>query len=105
MKRQRIEDILDAVLRIPEGRVANYGYLAEVAGWPGRARLVGRVLREIGEHSPVPWHRVVRADGSLAFANDDLRFDLQRELLRQEGVLVEGRRVRMGEYRWTEGEA
>ena len=49
--------IWETVELIPPGRVASYGQVAEEAGLPGRARLVGRVLSLLPEGSPVPWHR------------------------------------------------
>ena len=45
---------------------------------PDAPRLVGRVLSTT--HDGVPWHRVVRADGSLPMG------DVQRVLLAEEGV-------------------
>ena len=65
---------------IPEGFVRTYGDID-----PGAPRLVGRVLATTNER--LPWHRVVRADGSLAQGRR------QRELLRREGVPMRGSRV------------
>ncbi|HEX4627906.1 MAG TPA: MGMT family protein, partial [Gemmatimonadales bacterium] len=55
----RRERILARIRAIPEGFVRTYGDLE-----PGAPRMVGQVLSS--PHEPVPWHRVVRADGSLA---------------------------------------
>jgi methylated-DNA-protein-cysteine methyltransferase-like protein len=75
--------ILAAVRTIPPGRVTTYGDLS--SGAPRRA---GAVLAQ--SHQPdVPWHRVVRADGSLA------KGESQRRLLEAEGVPFRGRRVDM----------
>lgn len=57
-----VEDVLSLVERIPVGRVTTYGLIAEAVG-RGGARGVGRVMALYG--APVPWWRVVRADGSL----------------------------------------
>lgn len=57
-----VEAVLSLVERIPEGRVTTYGLVAEAVG-RGGARGVGRVMALYG--APVPWWRVVRADGSL----------------------------------------
>ncbi|MCU1428129.1 MAG: Methylated-DNA-(protein)-cysteine S-methyltransferase binding protein, partial [Actinomycetia bacterium] len=78
----RTERILSRVRRIPKGRVQTYGDIDPVA-----PRLVGRVLATV--HDGGPWHRVVRADGSLP------RGDQQRELLLQERVPMKGDRVDM----------
>lgn len=82
------ERILLAVAAIPEGRVATYGEVARAAGLPGRARLVGRVLRELPTGSRIPWHRVVAAGGRIAIrdagAGGGPREQIAR--LRAEGV-------------------
>jgi alkylated DNA nucleotide flippase Atl1 len=57
-----VEAVLSLVERIPSGRVTTYGLIAEAVG-RGGARGVGRVMALYG--APVPWWRVVRADGSL----------------------------------------
>jgi alkylated DNA nucleotide flippase Atl1 len=57
-----VESVLSLVEQIPPGRVTTYGLVAEAVG-RGGARGVGRVMAMYG--APVPWWRVVRADGSL----------------------------------------
>lgn len=52
--------VLSVAERIPPGRVMTYGDVAEFIG-RGGPRQVGRVMALYG--SPVPWWRVVRADG------------------------------------------
>jgi alkylated DNA nucleotide flippase Atl1 len=61
-----VELVLGCVERVPRGRVTTYGAVAEVVGaiaGGGGPRLVGSVMAAHG--GPVPWWRVVRADGSL----------------------------------------
>ena len=89
--------ILRAVRAIPRGSVATYGEVARAAGLPGRARLVGRVLREAPGSSAVPWHRVVAAGGRLAVAAYAPHAALtQRMRLEREGVrFTRGGRVRL----------
>jgi alkylated DNA nucleotide flippase Atl1 len=80
---ERDAEILRRVRSIPPGFVATYGDLC-----PEAPRRAGAVLA--GTHEPdLPWHRVVRSDGSLAVG------DRQRRLLRAEGVPFRGRRVDM----------
>lgn len=81
--------------------MASYGEVAELAGWPGRARLVGRILKEFEGPAPVPWQRVLRANGCIAFPEGDPRHDLQADLLGQEGVEVRGGRVDRERYGWS----
>jgi methylated-DNA-protein-cysteine methyltransferase related protein len=85
--------IWETVLLIPSGRVASYGQVADVAGLPGRARLVGRALGELAEDSGVPWHRVIGASGRISFPAGTAHHRLQRALLEDEGVRFEGGRV------------
>ena len=80
MSETREERILARIREIPEGFVRTYGDID-----PAAPRLVGRVLAETDED--VPWHRVVRADGSLAVGRR------QRELLEREGIPMRGDRV------------
>ena len=80
---ERERAILERVRAIPEGFVRTYGDLS-----PGAPRLTGSALAHTDDPD-VPWHRVVRADGSLA------KGDRQRRLLEREGVPIEGGRVLM----------
>ncbi|WP_147651649.1 MGMT family protein [Vulcaniibacterium gelatinicum] len=88
------ERILAAVRAIPRGQVAGYGHVARRAGLPGRARLVARVLAGNGDPA-LPWHRVLRADGRIAFPPGSPGFREQCARLRREGVKVVNGRVRM----------
>lgn len=75
--------ILERIRDIPPGFVRSYGDVS-----PGAPRFAGAVLHGCEDPS-VPWHRVVRADGTLA------KGDRQRELLEAEGVPFSGERVDM----------
>ncbi len=94
---QRIRAVIAA---IPRGRVASYGILASRAGLPGRARLVGRVLRESPPEAGLPWHRVLRADGHLAFPPGSTAFREQVRRLAAEGVTVTRGRVDLAAFGW-----
>ncbi|MFY2764101.1 MGMT family protein [Arenimonas sp. MALMAid1274] len=85
--------ILAAVRAVPRGEVAGYGEVARRAGLPGRARLVAKVL-SAGDEPGLPWHRVLRSDGRIAFPDGSPGFDEQVQRLRAEGVVVEAGRVR-----------
>jgi alkylated DNA nucleotide flippase Atl1 len=79
----RAREILAAVRATPEGFVRTYGDVS-----PGAPRVAGAVLHACGDDG-VPWHRIVRADGSLAKGRR------QRALLEAEGVPFRGQRVDM----------
>lgn len=96
----RTRRICETVAQIPPGRVASYGQVAELAGVPRGARQVSRALRAAPAGVELPWHRVLRADGSIAFGRDSRAFALQRERLIIDGVVVSGGRVDMQRYRW-----
>ena len=88
------ERILAAVRAIPRGQVAGYGEVARRAGLPGRARLAAKVLS--GNTDPaLPWHRVLRSDGRIAFPEGSRGYREQSQRLRAEGVKVERGRVHM----------
>jgi alkylated DNA nucleotide flippase Atl1 len=87
--------VLDAVDRIPWGRVMSYSDVAEFIG-AGGPRAVGTVMARWG--SEVPWHRVLHNDGTCA----EHQAARQLALLRSEGVPMRGRsRVDMTQARWN----
>jgi methylated-DNA-protein-cysteine methyltransferase-like protein len=88
------EAILAAIRAVPRGQVAGYGMIARRAGLPGRARLVARVLGQSNDRN-LPWHRILRSDGRIAFPPDSPGFAEQSQRLRAEGVDVRNGRVRM----------
>jgi methylated-DNA-protein-cysteine methyltransferase-like protein len=80
-----------AIRAVPAGEVAGYGEIARRAGLPGRARLVARLLSG-NDDATLPWHRVLRSDGRIAFPRDSEGFREQSARLRAEGVrVVDGR--------------
>ncbi|MCB0877134.1 MAG: MGMT family protein [Solirubrobacterales bacterium] len=79
---ERERAIIDLIRAVPEGFVTTYGDLC-----PEAPRLPGRILATTSEK--VPWHRIVRADGSFA------QGERQRRLLRREGIPFAGKRVDM----------
>jgi len=83
MHSRRAEAILDRIRATPEGFVQTYGDVS-----PGAPRMAGAVL-SVCDDPTVPWHRIVRADGSLAKGRR------QRRLLEREGVPFSGDRVVM----------
>ncbi len=91
--------VLAAVRRIPAGRVATYGDIAELAGSPRAARAVGNIMKGCGDPG-TPCHRVISAGGALGGYGGNLQ--LKRELLRREGLDVGMSRVRgFAAARWT----
>jgi methylated-DNA-protein-cysteine methyltransferase-like protein len=89
------------VARIPAGHAMGYGHVAVAIGAPGAARQVGYALAALPvERDDVPWQRVVRSSGHLAFAGDPVRGSLQRAMLVAEGVPFVVERVDMTRAGW-----
>ncbi|HTW81816.1 MAG TPA: MGMT family protein [Terracidiphilus sp.] len=89
--------IMQAILSIPEGKVASYGRVAAAAGYPRHHRQVAQFLRRYGSH--VPWQRVVGAGGVLKTPVDGAIH--QRLLLEREGVRFNGDRINIALYECT----
>lgn len=91
---RRRSQIIAQIRAVPIGSVASYGAIARRAGWPRAARLVARILAT-HEGPPLPWHRIVRSDGRIAFPPGSPEFHEQCQRLRAEGVDVVAGRVRL----------
>ncbi|MFT6267881.1 MAG: methylated-DNA-protein-cysteine methyltransferase-like protein [Alphaproteobacteria bacterium] len=96
----KYERIWKTVNSIPRGRVSSYGQIADFAGLPGRARLVGKSLGYVPNALNVNWHRVVRSNGQLAFTKGSEQALKQTGLLQEEGVAVINNRVKMKAFNW-----
>jgi methylated-DNA-protein-cysteine methyltransferase related protein len=81
---ERARLVIERIRSVPEGYVTTYGDVS-----PGSPRFAGAVLAHTDDE--LPWHRVVRADGSLAKGEE------QRTLLEAEGVPFRGARVDLRE--------
>jgi methylated-DNA-protein-cysteine methyltransferase related protein len=93
--------IYAVVRRVPHGRVATYGQIAELAGLPGHARQVGYALHALPDESRVPWHRVLNAAGAVSLRRVPGSELTQRQLLEREGVRFDARgRVALARVRW-----
>jgi methylated-DNA-protein-cysteine methyltransferase related protein len=98
------ERILAAVRKIPRGRVSTYGDIADVAGLPRRARLVGTVLRQSPPSRNLPWFRVINASGRISFPVGSDAYDTQRAKLEAERVVFISGRVDLKKYGWPQRE-
>ena len=101
---QKYQRIWQTVQLIPKGKVASYGQIADLAGLPGRARLVGKALGKVPENGwrgqSVPWFRVLNSQGKISFAAGSDHFEKQKGFLQEEQVVVIGARVRLTEFKW-----
>lgn len=95
------QDIFQVVALIPYGKVATYGQIAALAGFPRHARLVGYALNRLDADSDLPWHRVINSQGKLSLQILDEQADnIQKIKLEQEGVVFIGERVNLKVYQW-----
>jgi len=96
----RYQAIYAVIRAIPPGRVTTYGQVAQRAGLPRRARLVGRALHETPAGLDLPWHRVVGAGGRIAFPAGSDSFLTQVRRLQDEGVPCRNGRVDLNRFGW-----
>lgn len=94
---QRVWQVLG---ELPVGKVAGYGQIARLAGAPGAARQVGRILSQLPENSTLPWHRVVNASGRISFPIGSAAYLRQKELLEAEGVVFKNERICLRLFQW-----
>jgi O-6-methylguanine DNA methyltransferase len=82
--------VLEETRKIPKGKVATYGEIADRIGSPGGSRAVGNALGRNPLPLIIPCHRVVKADGRVGgfmqTADGSVRSTLKREMLEREGV-------------------
>jgi methylated-DNA-protein-cysteine methyltransferase-like protein len=88
------------VRRIPSGKVATYGQIAALAGFPRHARQVGYAMRDLPQDSDLPWHRVLNARGEVSSRAAVGWEDVQRDLLEQEGIELARELVDLARYGW-----
>jgi len=97
------EQIYAIVRQIPQGKVATYGQVAELAGLIGKPRLVGYALYRVdAPPSDIPWHRVINAKGEVSYSIVRNGADyVQRALLEDEGIVFNANgKVNLTLYRW-----
>jgi len=92
--------IIEQILAVPKGKVSSYGGIALRAGLVNGARQTVRVLHSLSEKYNLPWHRIIRSNGSIALTEGAGR-ELQIGLLRSEGVKIsDNGKVDMAKYAW-----
>lgn len=89
------------VARIPPGKVATYGQIAALAGYPGQARQVGYALAGAPEDLDLPWHRVINARGRVSPRANTGWHEYQQKLLEEEGVVFTEGRTCLSRFGWN----
>ena len=98
------QQIYAVVNRIPIRRVATYGQIAALAGYPGQARMVGFALNRLPDDLDIPWQRVINAKGQISARKDPTFEDIQQMILMAEGVHFDAHgRVDLSVFQWIPG--
>jgi methylated-DNA-protein-cysteine methyltransferase related protein len=94
--------IYRVVARIPRGRVATFGQVADLAGLVRGARQVGYALAALRDESDrIPWHRVLNARGEVTARIEAQFQQTHRDLLESEGIVFDANgRVSLQRYQW-----
>jgi len=88
------------VAKIPKGKVATYGQVANMAGNALASRAVGMAMRNNPSRAKVPCHRVVASNGALTGYAFGKGISTKQGLLAKEGVLFKGARVDLNQSLW-----
>lgn len=90
--------IYEAVKKIPKGKVATYGQIAELAGDKKMARAVGNALHKNPDPDSIPCYRVVNAKGELSGEFAFGGAGAQAKLLEKDGIKVIDGKVDLKKY-------
>ncbi|AUS95518.1 cysteine methyltransferase [Clostridium thermosuccinogenes] len=100
------EEVYEVVKRIPKGKVATYGQIAAMTGYPRRARMVGWALHANPYQGIVPCHRVVNRKGELSGGFAFGGPEVQKMLLEKEGIIFnEDGIINLEKYLWKPDKA
>jgi methylated-DNA-protein-cysteine methyltransferase-like protein len=94
------ERIYRVVRRVPRGRVATYGQVAEMAEASG-PRQVGYALHALPEGHDLPWHRIINARGEISLDSGLGGAGLQRALLETEKIVFDAKgHIDLKRFQW-----
>ena len=96
----REQRVYIALAEVPPGKVVTYGQLADLAGLPRAARLIGHILRNLPAETLLPWHRVINGAGKISLGPETESGLRQRARLQEEGVVFNNGRISLKQYRW-----
>lgn len=92
--------VIELIKSVPEGKVATYGLIATLAGFPQGARGVGWLLHSCTHAHKLPWQRIIKSGGRLSFPESSPNFITQQLKLEDEGVIIENGRVDLKKFLW-----
>lgn len=92
--------VISLIKTIPKGKVATYGLIATCVGNPRSARQVAWLLHSCTKTQQLPWHRVIKSGGQLAFPLHTEAYEHQKTLLEMEGIVIMNGCVDLKQYLW-----
>lgn len=101
MKKTFREKVYEITKKIPKGKVATYGQIAQLAGSSGAARAVGACMKKNPDAPVTPCHRVVASDGSLKGYSAVGGLAKKHRMLLDEGVQFLGNKVNLSVSQWN----
>lgn len=96
------ERVYQVLASIPAGRLCSYGEVARLAGLPGRARWVGRLLSRLPKDSTLPWYRVINSQGKISFPEGSEGYQRQLQHLVSEGSASPQGKLSWRQRRWPD---
>ena len=101
MTSQKLDEVIwQIVASIPKGKVASYGQIAKIAGYPNHARYVGTTLKHLPKDTSLPWFRVINGKGEIAFPVGSSAYSRQKDALEAEGIAFIKGKISMKIYQW-----
>ena len=82
------KNVVEIIGRIPRGNVSTYGRISCLAGRPGSARQVARILHSLSRKYDLPWHRVVNISGKISLPEHSGYYE-QKAMLIDEGIVFD----------------
>lgn len=83
------DEVYKTVRKIPKGKVASYGQIAQLIGQPKKAKIVGWALHSNPFYGDVPCHRVVNRYGCLSGSFAFGGMEIQKKMLEEEGIIFD----------------
>ncbi|MBT4576397.1 MAG: MGMT family protein [Candidatus Cloacimonetes bacterium] len=91
--------VIEIILKVPVGKVATYGQIAQLAGNSKAARQISRILHSSSAKYDLPWHRVINSQGRISMRNGE-GFEMQKAMLESEGIEVNNDRISLKKHQW-----
>ena len=93
--------VIQQILLIPEGKVATYKQIAELAGKPQGSRGVAWILHSSSTKYKLPWHRVLNSRGTISFEEGSHNYRQQKQRLEKEGVeFNDSGKLNLHQFQW-----